>query len=149
MTTVPMRQAGTLLAEVLAWCAENPWGGGDLTPGDLTLQQHYTAEDDTRTVSTLGAVPEVVAISVELLEKADPQLLKFDDCGLLTFDVQPERLLYEPLYVGWRAESVVFRRVCTRCHNSRIVPDWSRGLDRCTGSRRPRCARSAPIGNEG
>ena len=128
MTVTPARPAGTLLTEVLAWCAEHPWNGGDLPIGDLTFQQHYDAETDTHTVSVLGTPPQVMAASVDLLEQADPQFLKFDR-GLLVIDVQPERLLYEPLYVGWRAEMVVFRRVCTRCHNSRKIPDWSHGLD--------------------
>lgn len=144
MSSVPVRQVAPLLTEILAWCAEHPWDGGDLTPGDLTFQQRYIAENDTRIVSTAGTPPEVLAASVELLEGADPQLLKFDDRGLLIFDVQPEPLLYEPLYVGWRAETVVFRRVCTRCHNSRKVPDWLQGLDSVYGEPKgkpcPECA---------
>jgi len=128
VSTSLTQPAGPLLTEVLAWCAEHPWNGGDLPIGDLTFQQHYDGETDTRTVSVLGAPPQVMAASVDLLEQADPQFLKFDR-GLLAIDVLPERLLYKPLYVGWRAEMVVFRRVCTRCHNSRKVPDWSQGLD--------------------
>ena len=123
MSTSLTQPAGPLLTEVLAWCADHPWTGGDLSVGDLTCQQHYDAETNTRTVSVLGAPPQVMAVSVDLLEQADPQFLKFDR-GLLAINVLPERMLYEPLYVGWRAELVVFRRVCTRCHNSRKVPDW-------------------------
>lgn len=126
MSSTPVRQAGPLLSAVLAWCAEHPWDGEDLRCNDVTFQRH-TADDGVRTVSVLGDVPHVMAASTELLEAAGPASVSFDR-GLLRLNVVPE-LLYEPLYVSWRADCVVFRRVCTRCHGLRKVPDWSQGLD--------------------
>lgn len=123
MSSTPIRQAGPLLATILAWCAEHPWNGEDLRYDDVTFQQH-TADDGTRTVSVLGEVPHVMAASTELLEVADPELVSFEN-GLLVLNVQPAKLLYRPLYVSRRADCVVFRRVCTRCHGSRKVPDWT------------------------
>ena len=35
MNTVSTRQAGTLLTEVLAWCAKHPWNGGDVTLAEV------------------------------------------------------------------------------------------------------------------
>lgn len=124
MTVTPATQAAAMLTKILTWCARHPWNGGDLATGDLTFQQHYIADSDTRIVSVLGPAPEVAAFSVDLLDQANPTLVTFDhQHGLLTVNVVPE-LLYQPLYVGRRAETVVFRRVCARCHNSRKVPDW-------------------------
>lgn len=120
--TAPVRQAGPLLSAVLAWCAGHGWDGEDLRCNDVTLQRH-TADDGVRTVSVLGDVPHVMAASTELLEAADPALVSFDR-GLLRLNVVPE-LLYEPLYVWCRADVVVLRRVCTRCHGSRKIPDWA------------------------
>lgn len=125
MSSVPVRQAGPLLSAVLAYCAEHPYSGEDLAPGSLTMQRHLVGTE--RVVSVLGEAPHVVHITVELLDAADPGLVSFDR-GLLRLNVVPE-LLYEPLYVSWRADSIVFRRVCTRCHGLRKVPDWSQGLD--------------------
>lgn len=125
MTTTPTRQAGPLLSAVLAYCAEHPYTGGDLEPGVLTFQQTMVGTE--RVISVLCEVPEVMEAATDLLDAADQELVSFER-GLLVLNVVP-RLLYQPLYIGRRAEAVVFRRVCTRCHNSRKVPDWSRGLD--------------------
>lgn len=96
-----------------------------MAPGDLTMQQQMVGTE--RIVSVLGDAPKVMQVSVDLLEAVDPELVSFER-GLLVLNVVP-RLLYEPLYVGHRADVVVFRRVCTRCHGLRKVPDWSQGLD--------------------
>lgn len=125
MTTAPVRQAGPLLSAVFAYCVAHPYSGEDLAPGSLAMQQ--TGVGAGRVVSVLGDAPHVVHITVELLDAADPDLVSFDR-GLLRLNVIPE-LLYEPLYVSWRADSIVFRRVCARCHGLRKVPDWSQGLD--------------------
>lgn len=112
MSAIPTVYPGQLLTEILTWCAEHPWTGGDLTPGDITFQQHYNEADDTRTVSIMGTPPEIMAVSVALLDQADPQLLRFER-GLLVLDVQPESVLYEPLYVSRRDglfDAVVFGR---------------------------------------
>lgn len=121
--TPPVQQAGPLLSAVLTWCAEHPWSGKDLHYDDVTFQQR-TAEDGTCTVSVLGDVPHVMAASTEILEAADPELVSFEN-GLLVLNVQPAKLLYQPLYVARAAQSVVFRRVCARCHGFRKVPDWT------------------------
>jgi len=124
VTTMPMQPSGPLLTEVLAWCAEHPWDGDDLTPGALTFQWHYSEADNSRAVSVMGAPPELAAFDIGLLDNADQELVTFER-GLLVLNVQPERVLYEPLYVSRRAEFVMFRHVCSRCHNSRKVPDWT------------------------
>lgn len=126
MSSAPVRQAGPLLSAVLAHCAEHPYTGGDLELEDVTFQQTMVGTE--RIVSVLGDVPHVMGVSVELLDVVDPHLVSFDR-GLLRLNVSPTMLLYEPLYIGWRADIVMFRRVCTRCHGLRKVPDWSQGLD--------------------
>jgi hypothetical protein len=128
------RQTGPLLLQILAWCAAHPYVGEDLEPGDITFQQDYDHADGTRTVSVLGEAPQVMAASVNLLEAVDQDLVSFDR-GLLVLNVTP-RLLYRPLYVGRRADCVVFERVCALCHNSRKMPDWSQGLDSVYGEPR-------------
>lgn len=122
MTSPPVRQTGPLLSAVLGHCAENPYTGDDLEPDGLTVKQQMVGVE--RVVRILGDVPHVVYVSVELLEAADPELVSFD-CGLLTLKMSPDKLLYEPLYIGRRADCIVLRRVCTRCHDSRKVPDWT------------------------
>lgn len=119
--TAPVQQAGPLLAAVLACCAENPYDGADLEPDDVTFQQQLVGTE--RVVSVLGDIPDVMAVSVELLDAFDPDLVSFER-ELLVLNVVP-RLLYRPLYVSRRADCVVFRRVCARCHGSRKVPDWT------------------------
>lgn len=121
MTNPPVRQAGPLLSAILAYCVEHPYVGDDLEPEDVTFQQTMVGTE--RIVSVLGDVPHVMGVSAELLDVVDPHLVSFDR-GLLTLDVVP-RLLYRPLYVSWRADVVVLRRVCTRCYGSRKVPDWT------------------------
>lgn len=130
------RTAGPLLAQVLTWCAEHPWNGDDLPYDDITFQRNYDA-DGSYTVSILGDVPDVLAVTTDLLDAADPDLMSFER-GLLVLNIQPEKLLYWPLYVACRAESVVFRRTCPRCYNSRKVPDFSQGLDPVYGEPRPK-----------
>lgn len=122
--TEPVRPAGQLLTAVLAWCLEYPWDGDDLAPGDITFQQHFDGE--ARTVSILGDVPDVMAVSTMLLADGytDPELVSFDR-GVLTLNVQPAKLLYRALYFSWDATYVMFRRMCPRCHGSRKVPNWS------------------------
>jgi len=118
-----VKQAGALLTEVIAYCLEHPYGGEDLAIGDITFQQHYNDADGTRTVSVLGDAPDVIGVSTVLLEHGDPQFMTFRN-GLLELNVQPRRLLYQPLYFGRSAEAVMFRRVCPRCLGRRKVPDW-------------------------
>jgi hypothetical protein len=125
VTTTPTGQAGPLLSAVLVYCAEHPYADGDLEPGVLTFQQTMVGTE--RVVNVLGDVPDVMEAATELLDAADPQLVSFER-GLLVLNVVP-LLLYRPLYVGRRADTVVFRRVCATCYDSRKVPDWSRGLD--------------------
>lgn len=125
MTTTPVRQAGPLLSAVLVYCARHPYAGDDLEPGILTFQQTMVGTE--RVVSILGDVPDVMEAATELLDAADPQLVFFER-GLLVLNVVP-RLLYRPLYVGRRADTVAFRRVCATCYGLRKVPDWSQGLD--------------------
>jgi hypothetical protein len=122
VTSPPIRQAGPLLSAILAHCAENPYTGDDLEPDGLTVKQQMVGTE--RAIRVLGVVPHVVYVSVELLEAADPELVSFER-GLLMLNMSPDRLLYEPLYIGRRADCVVFRRVCSRCHGSRKVPDWT------------------------
>lgn len=114
--------SGPLLSAILTYCAENPYTGDDLEPGDLTVRQTMVGTE--RVLSVLGDIPHVVHVSVELLDAADPEVMSFDR-GLLRLNLLPNALLYEPLYVDRRADCVVFRRVCTRCHNSRKIPDWT------------------------
>jgi len=125
VTTAPTKQAGPLLSAVLTYCAEHPYAGDDLEPGILTFQQTMVGAE--RVVSVLGNVPDVMEAATDLLDAADPQLVSFGR-GLLTLNVAP-RLLYRPLYVGRRADTVMFRRVCATCHGLQKVPDWSQGLD--------------------
>lgn len=129
MTSPPVRQAGPLLSALLAYCAGHPYIGEDLAPADLMMQQTMVGTE--RVVSVLGDAPHVVHMTVDLLDAADPSLVSFDR-GLLRLNVVPE-LLYRPLYVSWRADSIMFRRVCTQCYGSRKVPDWSQGLDSIYG----------------
>ena len=122
MSSAHVRQAGPLLSAVLNYCAENPYNGEDLEPSDLAVQQTMVGTE--RVLSVLGDIPHVVHVSVELLDAADPEVMLFNR-GLLKLNLSPDALLYEPLYVGRRADYVVFRRVCTRCRNSRKVPNWT------------------------
>lgn len=121
MSSIPVRRAGPLLSEILAYCAEHPYTGNDLELGIVTFQQTMVGTE--RVVSVLGDVPQVMGMTMDLLDAADQDLVSFDR-GRLVLNVVP-KLLYEPLYVGRRAEYIVFRRVCTRCHNSRKIPDWT------------------------
>lgn len=122
MSSAPVRQAGPLLSAVLAHCAENPYTGDDLEPGVITFRQTMVGSE--RAIGVLGDVPHVIHMTMDLLDVADPELVSFER-GLLTLNVSPDKLLYAPLYVGRRAGCVVFRRVCSRCHGSRKVPDWT------------------------
>lgn len=119
--TAPVRRAGPLLSEIVAYCAEHPYTGNDLELGVVTFQQTMVGTE--RVVSVLGDVPQVMGMTMDLLDAADQDLVSFDR-GRLVLNVVP-KLSYEPLYVGRRAEYIVFRRVCTRCHNSRKIPDWT------------------------
>lgn len=121
MSSIPVRRAGPLLSEIVAYCAEHPYTGNDLELGVVTCQQTMVGTE--RVVSVLGDVPQVMGMTMDLLDAVDQNLVSFDH-GRLVLNVVP-KLLYEPLYVGRRAEYIVFRRVCTRCHNSRKIPDWT------------------------
>lgn len=120
-TTWRARQAGPLLAEVLAYCAEHPYTGDALEVAALTVQQRIQGEH--RILSVLGEPPDVAAFNMDLLDEADPAFASFGG-GILVLNVEPQKLLYRPVYVEGNALSVVFTRVCARCHDSRKVPDW-------------------------
>lgn len=93
-----------LLADVLAYCDQHPlW---PLPPfGELTMQRH-----DDGTITVLGEVPDVICVTAELLDDADPRYLAFET-DTLVIDVSPEPLRYRPLGPDRYRRTVVFERV--------------------------------------
>lgn len=111
--SVPAPRAGGILEDVLSYCLDHPYQGSTLVVDDLLLQN--TGNDNGgRTVTVMGNAPEIVSFGTEvldLLEPGWPGITSFRSDGVLVLDVQPEPLLYRPLYVGRGAREVVFRRV--------------------------------------
>lgn len=93
----------TLFEQIQEYLEEHPTEARP-EPGPLTMHR-----DDAGNISVVPPVPDVMAISVELLENASMPTLSFAD-GLLTIDVLPEPLYYRPFCLYNFGLAVVFLR---------------------------------------
>lgn len=92
----------TLSEQILNYLDEHPT---EARPEPSALTMH---RNDDGTIAVVPPVPDVTAISIELLDNARIPL-SFAD-GLLTIDVLPEPLYYRPLYSYDFGLAVVFLR---------------------------------------
>lgn len=78
---------------VLSWLNHHPY------TAESTAQSGVIAfrRGDDGAVTVEGDAPDVLGITVELLDTALNQYVSFDD-GVITLHVQPEPLRYRPLY---------------------------------------------------
>ena len=86
-----------LSGTVLGWCRRHPYSGDPV--------EHLAADPQIRRLADgelyleRSEAPDVVRVTMALLDEADPARLYFDQCeGVLTFAVLPESLRYQVLY---------------------------------------------------
>lgn len=86
-----------LSGTVLGWCRRHPYIGDQL--------EHLAADPQIRRLADgqlwleRAEAPDVVLVTMALLDEADPALLYFDQFeGVLTFAVLPAPLRYQVLY---------------------------------------------------
>jgi hypothetical protein len=94
-----------LLGEILVWCYEHPATFPLDESGSLEMRR-----DADGSITVIGDIPDVLAISAELLAAASPEYLTFSD-GVLAMNVQPETLHYRALGPDPRSRVIVFERI--------------------------------------
>lgn len=121
--TLPLADAlpppsANLLTSVTAWCAAHPYRGGNI---DHCAQQVRVRRDEQgRLWLERAEAPDVIQVSAQLLDAADPQRLTFDpDTGVLTLHVLPAPLHYRVLHPALTLWAVTCRLLAAARPQSR------------------------------
>lgn len=105
--------SANLLAPVLDWCKAHPCQDGNI---DHCAQTPWIRHDDEgRPWLERGDAPDVVQVTAQLLDAADPDRLTFDPgTGVLTLHVLPAPLRYRVLYPAPTRWAVTCRLLADR-----------------------------------